>query len=347
MLKAQWTAVDLEFRFEAVTSRERLWKKRTYLIRVWEDARPQIAGVGEAGLFRGLSADDVPEYEEILGRLCRNPQDGAVCTMPSIRFGFETAIRDLENGGLHTLFDTPWIRGCYGIATNGLIWMGDKTTMGHRIDAKLDKGFGVLKLKIGGINFDEECDLLRYIRARYSTDSLEIRLDANGSFSHGQALERLKRLSDFGIHSIEQPIKPGDLEVMAQLCLSSPIPIALDEELIGWRSDRQIAVLLDAVIPQYIILKPSLIGGFGRADAWVEAACSRGIGWWATSALESNIGLNAIAQWVSTKNASMPQGLGTGQLYTNNIPSPMEMRGASLWYEPTGAWGKLDSLPWN
>lgn len=345
-LQADWLALDLDFAFEAVTSRERMWHKRTYLVRVHNSDRPDICGIGECGLFRGLSADDCPDYEDILADLCRHPQDWEACTMPSIHFGFETATRDLENGGKRLIYNSGWTEGKAGIPINGLIWMGDRKTMAERIDAKLADGFRVLKLKIGGINFDDECGLLAYIRNRYSTDTLEIRLDANGSFRPENALARLERLAEFGIHSIEQPLPKGMAEATADLCRRSSLPIALDEELIGWRNDAQIADLLDAIAPQYIILKPSLIGGFDRSEAYVRAAGKRGIGWWATSALESNVGLNAIAQWVASKDPKIPQGLGTGMLYTNNLQSPLYLSGDRLKFNPAGAWADFDALPW-
>lgn len=205
--------------------------------------------------------------------------------------------------------------------------------MRRRISEKIEAGFRVLKLKIGGINFDDEVDLLRAVRSEFGPIDVELRLDANGSFTPANAMERLKVLSDFTIHSLEQPIRAGQLEAMAEICSGSPIPIALDEELIGVLSDSEMDALLDTIRPQFIILKPSLCGGFERSDAWITHAVSRGIGWWATSALESDIGLNAIAQWVAQKNPTLPQGLGTGQLYTNNITNGLELRGNRLWHK--------------
>lgn len=339
MQKAEWTKYRLDFLFEARTSRETMRHKDTYFVRL-EDEATGKTGIGECALFRGLSADDLPDYETRLDDACRvgrpNPD------YSSQVFGFETARRNL-----HPLEDNAFTRGETGVPINGLIWMGDKSTMRQRIDEKLAKGFNVLKLKIGGINFDEETELLRYIRSRYSASDLTIRLDANGSFSPADALKRLKILSDFGIHSIEQPIKAGQESDMARICSLSPIPIALDEELICRVPDPD---LLSRIKPQYIILKPALCGGFSGADMWIKEAERLGIGWWATSALESNIGLEAIARWLMREHSehalSLPQGLGTGQLYGNNIPSPLELRGDKLYFNPEKSWN-YSQLSWH
>ncbi len=330
-MKAQWTAYTLDFKFLARTSRESMRQKFTYFIRL-DDGR-----VGECALFRGLSADDVPDYEAQLAATCASPE-----TLPpysSIRFGLETAMMHAEDS-------SPFMRGEEGIPINGLIWMGDHQEMRSRIDEKLGAGYNVPKMKIGGIDFDQEVELLRYIRSRYSADVLELRLDANGSFSPANALERLKILSEFDVHSIEQPIKAGQRAEMARICQSSPIAIALDEELIGIPSPEHCAALLDEIRPQFIILKPALCGGLSGSDLWADEAERRSIGWWATSALESNIGLCAIARWVSGRGVSLPQGLGTGQLYTNNIPSPLYLEGDRLFYNPEAKW-EIPEFEWH
>ena len=224
--------------------------------------------------------------------------------------------------------------------------MGDKATMLVRVKEKIERGFKILKLKIGGIDFGEEQSILKIIRDSYSPEELEIRLDANGSFTPENALQRLDRLSQYHIHSIEQPIHAGLREQMHSICRQSPIPIALDEELIGYRSDREMESMLDDIKPQYIILKPTLCGGFERSDKWIEIAESKGIGWWATSALESNIGLNAIAQWISSKNNPLAQGLGTGELYHNNIQSPLYMSADKLEYDINARW-HIPQLSWH
>lgn len=333
MLKAQWAPYTLRFIETAVTSRQRMQVKDTFFVRVWDDSAPEIFGVGEVPLFRGLSAEDTPGFEELLDLTCReigHAQLAADVRMPevsSIRFGFEMALRDLKTGGRRLYFDTPWAHGRTRQQINGLVWMGDRDTMARRIRQKLDAGFHCVKLKIGGIDFAEELALLRLIRREYGPEDIELRLDANGSFTRENAVEKLKRLSEFHIHSLEQPIKAGNPEEMARICRESPIDIALDEELIGFRSADEKRRLLAAVMPRYIILKPALCGGFAQADEWISTARELNIGWWATSALESNVGLDAIGQWVSPYGPDMPQGLGTGQLYANNIPSPVYLDG--------------------
>lgn len=344
MLRAEWCKYRLDFKFLAKTSRESMLYKDTYFVRLYDESSPEICGIGECGLFRGLSADDVAGYEDILSSVCRNPQ-GQLPPMSSIVMGFETAARDLADGGRRVIYASDWLDSSRGIEINGLIWMGDKQLMLERVREKIEAGFTVLKLKIGGIDFDEELDILAHIRRQFNPSDLTIRLDANGSFSVGNALDRLDRLSHYAIHSIEQPIKAGLVDDMARICRRSPIDIALDEELIGVTSDDCKSMLLNEIRPRYIILKPTLCGGFAEADRWIAAADSFGIGWWATSALESNIGLNAIAQWLAAKDNPLPQGLGTGALYHNNIPSPIEQRGSQLFYNAANGW-QIHDLPW-
>lgn len=339
MLKAVWCPYRLQFRFEARTSRQTMTVKDTYFIRVTDsDDASSLPSYGECALFRGLSADDRPDYEQKLAEACRNPLQALGSEYSSIRFGFESALRG------HAA--SAWSRGDCGMPINGLIWMGDKHTMRQRIAEKIDAGFRVLKLKIGGISFDDETDLLAEIRRHFPASELEIRLDANGSFSAGDALSRLDALSAFGIHSLEQPVRAGQPEVMADICRRSPVPIALDEELIGFRTREESEALIGYIRPQYIILKPSLCGGLEAADTYIDIARSLGIGWWATSALESNVGLEAIAMWLSQKEIDMPQGLGTGQLYFNNIDSPLRLRGSALWYDAGAPAINLEDMAW-
>lgn len=347
MLRAAYCRYFLAFNEPAKTSRSTMRVKETFFVKVWDDATPEVFGVGECALFRGLSHDDVPDYEEVLSQTCRYVHLVNVADIPysSIRFGLETALLDLANGGKRRLVDSPWSRSESAIKINGLIWMGNHDEMLDRINAKCIAGFHCLKLKIGGIDFDEELDLIRRIRNRFSPQEVELRLDANEAFSIGDAMMKLKRLADFGIHSIEQPIKRRQWEQMARLTNNSPIPIALDEELIGCRNDRQKLELLKATKPRYIIVKPSLCGGLADSDRWISIAESLGIGWWATSALESNIGLNAIAQWVSKYPMTMPQGLGTGMLYRNNIPSPLRQHDDVIVTENDEGWD-LSDLIW-
>lgn len=323
--------------------------KHTYFIRLTDSGHEGIYGLGEAGLFRGLSCDDRPDYEEKLTEVCRDidryaTQPSLLADWPSIRFAIETAVRDLANGGRRIIYPSAWTEGNDEITINGLVWMGDRDEMRRRIATKLSEKFRCVKVKIGGIDFNEELSLLDFIR--HEAPEVQLRLDANGAFSPSEAPEQLERLAKFGIHSIEQPIRAGQWAEMHRLCEHSPIPIALDEELIGINSADEKGRMLDTIRPAYIILKPTLAGGFEGSEEWIRLALERDCGWWATSALESNIGLNAIAQWVATLNTSMPQGLGTGQLYHNNIPSPLYLQGDKLRYRSGDEW-KIPSLQWN
>lgn len=324
-------------------------QKDTYFIRLTDSGQEGIYGLGEAGLFRGLSCDDRPGYEKKLTEVCRNidryaTHPSLLADWPSIRFAVETAVRDLSNGGRRLIYPSAWTDGNDEITINGLVWMGDRDEMRRRIATKLSEKFRCVKVKIGGIDFNEELSLLDFIRRE--APEVQLRLDANGAFSPSEAPEQLERLAKFGIHSIEQPIRAGQWAEMHRLCEHSPIPIALDEELIGINSADEKGRMLDTIRPAYIILKPTLAGGFEGSEEWIRLALERDCGWWATSALESNIGLNAIAQWGATLNTSMPQGLGTGQLYHNNIPSPLYLQGDKLRYRSGDEW-KIPSLQWN
>lgn len=337
-LKARFLRYRLHFSFVAITSRESLTYKDTYFIILEKSGR---VGIGECPLFRGLSCDDTPDYEQILQSTCRALELGEEIDLtpyPSIRFGVETAQRSLASADPFRIFDTAWSRGEESIKINGLVWMGSADTMRRRVKEKLEQGFRCIKLKVGGIDFDDELSIIKSLRQEFSPDDLEIRLDANGGFTAENALPRLELLSRYSIHSIEQPVKAGQPELMAKLCYSSPIDIALDEELIGINKKAEKEALLSFIRPRYVILKPALVGGFNGSDEWIEAANAHDIEWWATSALESNLGLNAIAQWCSTKLLDRPQGLGTGMLYTNNITSPLELRGDSIIYNPANSW---------
>lgn len=327
MLKARLIPYRLRFKEAATTSRSTMLDKETFFIELTDTTNPDRRGVGEIPIFRGLSAEDTPEFTSRLHRFCNEFSIDSVPDMSSVKFGVESALADMN-------YRLDPVSKPFSYQINGLIWMGNKEKMFRRICAKLDDGFKCLKLKIGGIDFENEIDLLRFIRSKFSPETLELRLDANGSFTPGNALERLDRLSRFGIHSIEQPIKQGQLEEMARITAASPIAIALDEELIGTWTDRQRINVLDTVRPHYIILKPSLCGGFESADRWINLASERNIGWWATSALESNVGLTAIALWLRRYDVTMPQGLGTGALYTNNVESPLCLEGERLVFDP-------------
>lgn len=325
----------LHFKQPAGTSRGVYTTRRVWYLHLTSDSQPGREGIGECAPLPNLSCDDLPHYEQLLSSLCQEAAQSGIDyerlrPYPSILFGLETAFRHFERGTA-SLWDTPFSRGEQGIPINGLIWMGSYTQMLSQIEAKMQAGFRCIKLKIGAIHFEEELSLLKIIRHHFSAKEIELRVDANGAFSPAEALEKLQRLSELDLHSIEQPIRAGQWDSMARLSQLSPLPIALDEELIGVHSKSRKQELLETIHPQYIILKPSLHGGLRGSQEWIAAASQLGIGWWITSALESNIGLNAIAQWCATLHNPLPQGLGTGALFTDNIPMPLEVRGDELW----------------
>ncbi|MFN6076319.1 MAG: o-succinylbenzoate synthase [Fluviicola sp.] len=320
-------AHTLYFKQPSGTSRGVLTEKKLWLLTL-KFASNETKGIGECSVIPGLSPDfiSVYEYEKKLTEVCQNPRcflenPSLLNDFPSVLFGLESAYLDWKNGGKQTYFDTAFNTGKVKIPINGLIWMGDKSFMEKQIEEKLAQGFRCLKMKVGAIDFESEVDLLKSIRNRFPSNELELRVDANGAFSLDQAFNKLERLSQFEIHSIEQPIKAGNWNEMAELCVKTPIPIALDEELIGVNSIENKILLLETIKPQYIILKPSLHGGFSGSKEWISLAEEKNIPWWMTSALESNIGLTAIAQFASTFTNDLPQGLGTGSLYTSNFES--------------------------
>ncbi len=344
MLKADYKKYFLKFKTPGGTSRGILHEKETWFIFIYDDINPKIKGIGECGLFRGLSADDVPDYEEKLNEVCENISgdkfwlEEGLTKFPSIKFGLETALLDLKNKGKRIIFPSEFTKGNTSIPINGLIWMDSFSLMKNQVNKKLKDGFRCIKIKIGAIDFEEEIRLIKLIRHEFSENDIEIRVDANGAFSPDEALEKLKRLSDHKLHSIEQPIKSGQHKEMTKLCLNSPLPIALDEELIGIFDINEKQKLLETIKPQYIILKPSLVGGFSGSEEWIKIAKENKISWWITSALESNIGLNAIAQWTYTLNNPAFQGLGTGGLFTNNFDSPLFLQGQNLFYDVGKSW---------
>jgi len=315
--------------------------KETWFIVIEHDGKK---GIGECGILRGLSCDDRPDYEEKLAWTCANIHLGkdllweALLEFPSIQFGVEMAFQSLVSESPYLLFPSDFTQGQKSIPINGLIWMGEESFMKEQIEEKLATGFRCVKLKIGAIDFDKELQLLRFIRANFTAEQVEIRVDANGAFNENDALNKLVQLSEFELHSIEQPIAKNSTDRMSELCKTSPFPIALDEELIGVFSVFDKEVLLLKIKPQYIILKPSFVGGFRGTQEWISLAEKHQIGWWITSALESNIGLNAIAQWTFLQHSLMPQGLGTGALYTNNFDCPLEVDGGQLWYDINKNW---------
>ncbi len=344
MLKANFHKHILHFKRPAGTSRGVMLEKPVWYFMVWDDSRPEIRGIGECSPLAGLSCDDRPGYEALLhwaaSRIHLPPEVlyGELTRWPSIRFGVEMALRDLSMGGTQILFPSAFTTGEIAIPINGLVWMGDLDFMVREVEERLSQGFRVIKMKVGAIDFKKECDILTGLRERFDGDRIEIRLDANGAFQLDEAFDKLEYLSRFSIHSIEQPIRAGQPDAMAELCRKSPIPVALDEELIGVHDYRSKEELLRQIHPHYIILKPSLVGGFTGSLEWIRLAGKLDIGWWVTSALESNIGLNAIAQWTATLGNPMPQGLGTGSLYTDNIPSPLLVEGGALQYQPRQDW---------
>lgn len=343
MLKAVHKKYTLRFKQPSGTSRGVLTEKTTWFISVFDENNPEITGWGECSFLQGLSIDDRKDFEAMLEKTCNHIQFYAenpelLIEFPAIRFGIETALLDLRRGGKKILFPSLFTRGADSIPINGLVWMGTFDEMWKQIREKINSGFACVKLKIGALDFESELQLLGLIRKEFSPAEIEIRIDANGAFKPGEAFEKLKRLSGFSIHSIEQPIRRGQWEEMARLCHDSPVPIALDEELIGISNRNDRKRLLEGIKPQFIILKPSLIGGFHSTEAWIHLAKEMQTGWWITSALESNIGLNALAQWTYTLRNTTLHGLGTGLLYTNNIESPLTLESGRLYYKPNLQW---------
>ena len=340
-MKATYHKYNLEFKRPSGTSRGVMDQKETWFIILEKDGKK---GIGECGILRGLSIDDRPDYQAKLAWTCANIHLGenqlweALIEFPSIQFGVEMAFLSLGSETPFLLFPSKFTNDQKSILINGLVWMGEESFMKQQIEEKLAEGFRCIKLKIGAIDFDTELKLLGYIRQHFTPDQVEIRVDANGAFSLDLALNKIIQLSEFKIHSIEQPIQKNNTDSMAELCKATPIPIALDEELIGVFKLEEKEQLLQKIMPQYIILKPSFIGGFRGTKEWISLAEKYKIGWWITSALESNVGLNAIAQWTFLQPNLMPQGLGTGALYTNNFDSPLEVSEGQLWYRKTQEW---------
>ncbi|CAM3934084.1 o-succinylbenzoate synthase [Flavobacterium sinopsychrotolerans] len=340
-MKATYHKYILDFKRPSGTSRGVMTEKETWFIVLEQDGKK---GIGECGILRGLSIDDRSDYEEKLKWTCDNINLGkdklweALLEFPSIQFGVEMAFQSLVSETPFLLFPSDFTNGVKSILINGLVWMGEESFMKEQIEEKLAQGFRCIKLKIGAIDFDKELQLLRFIREHFTPEQVEIRVDANGAFDEDKALDKLIQLSEFKLHSIEQPIQKNRTDRMAELCKTTPFPIALDEELIGVFALEEKEKLLEKIRPQYIILKPSFVGGFRGTQEWISLAEKHKIGWWITSALESNIGLNAIAQWTFLQQNLMPQGLGTGALYTNNFDCPLEVSKGQLWYKKELDW---------
>jgi len=348
-LQANYQKNILKFKFDAGTSRGVLKEHTTYFISIYHSSNINIIGTGEAAPLPKLSIDYRDDFEEKLKKILNNLEkvtfdlnlenafqwieQNVSLELPSIRFALETAFLDLLNGGKGIIFPSSFSKGQSSLTINGLIWMGEKDFMLKQIEAKLKEGFSCIKMKIGAINFEEELSLLKFIREHFSEKEITLRVDANGAFTPENALTKLEKLAQYKLHSIEQPIAPKQWEQMQKLCEQTPLPIALDEELIGIHQFSEKKSLLEYIKPQFIILKPTLLGGFNATKKWIELAESQELDWWITSALESNIGLSAISQFTATFQNPLPQGLGTGGLYSNNIPSKLYLKGEKLWYK--------------
>ena len=340
-MKAHWSKRTLTFKKPAGTSRGVMDTRNIWIITLSQN---DIIGIGECAPLPGLSLDDFNQIESKLDKVCENPQYylddlSQLTDYPSIRCGLEMAMLDLTNGGGQNYFDD-----FKSIHINGLIWMGDSDFMIQQVEKKLNEGWNCIKIKIGALDFEKELEILYSIRSRFNKDELELRVDANGAFSEKDVVAKLNTLSELDLHSIEQPIKSGQWELLSKLCQKSPVPIALDEELIPLVNEKDRIEMLDKVKPQYLVLKPSLLGGFSESEKWIRLAKERNIGWWITSALESNIGLNALAQWTATMNPDGFQGLGTGQLFLNNIPSPLKVESGKLSKDQSQIWDDVNQF---
>ena len=340
-MKATYKKYVLNFKRPSGTSRGVMSEKETWFLFLEENGK---IGIGECGILRSLSIDDRPDYEEKLKWVCHNIHLGKdqlweeLMEFPSIQFGVEMAFLSLQSKTPFELFPSEFIEGTKNMLINGLVWMGEELFMKTQIEEKLAQGFSCIKLKIGAIDFEKELGLLHFIRQNFDAKTIEIRVDANGAFGLNEALDKLNQLAGFELHSIEQPIQKNHTDKMSELCKIAPFPIALDEELIGVFEIENKIELLTKIKPQYIILKPSLVGGFKGTLEWIAIAESLNIGWWITSALESNIGLNAITQFTFTLQNPLPQGLGTGGLYTNNFDCPLEIKKGRIAYNPNLVW---------
>lgn len=341
MYSASYKKHRLKFRFLAGTSRGTMKERDTYFVYLFKKDNNKIIGTGEISPLFGLSIDFLPNLEDIINDVCKRIESTIInsvddifdlipASLPAVRFGFETAFLDLKNGGKRIIYKNDFSLNQKVIPINGLVWMGDFEFMKSQLEEKLERGFSCIKLKIGAINFEKECKLLESIRKRFDENKITIRVDANGAFPANEALKKLEILSNYAIHSIEQPIAANQWYEMKRLCKQTPLAIALDEELIPLVNLEDKKRMLDYINPQFLIFKPTLLGGLQKTAEWIELCKERNIDWWITSALESNIGLNAIAQFVANYNPTLPQGLGTGKLYHNNIESSLEIENGEI-----------------
>lgn len=356
-LQASYTKRTFHFSFNARTSRGAMKQRDSWFLKIWDDTQPEVFGLGEAAPVSGLSRERPSEVHDQLEDLIRWINSGekmpssaslkeiqslfaSMNLSSSVYVALETAWLDYCNGGRRVVFDTEFHKG-KPLSINGLVWMGGLDFMLQQASIKIEEGFTCIKLKIGGLNFEKELDILNFLRRKYFRDQITIRLDANGAFRSDQAMYKLMDLSRYDIHSIEQPVKPGS-PLLTELCQKSPIPIALDEELIGKNTRAQKEELLDRVKPQFLVLKPSIHGGFLGCAEWIELAGTRKIGWWLTSSMESTVGLNALAQFASQFENPLPQGLGTGMIFNDNIPSPLEVKKGFLHWNSKESWDLSD-----
>lgn len=341
--QAEWKKIVFRFKRPSGTSRGILTVRESWFLCIRRENSKDIIGVGECAPLFGLSRDPRHDFEDQLMRVCTQLNQGTfnfsiIDDYPTIKFGVEMALQDLAQGGKRLLFVTPFTSGFQSIPINGLVWVGSSDFVKEQISNKVEEGFTCIKMKIGALPFEEELNILRWLRSEYDSTLIELRVDANGAFNPDDAITKLDQLSKFDIHSIEQPLPSGNWNAMARLCKRSPIAIGLDEELIGIDEKSEKIKVLTEIAPHYIILKPTLLGGFSATEEWIDIADSMDISWWITSALESNIGLNALAQWSVTLSSSLPQGLGTGQLYANNLSSPLKIYQGTLQYNPKMKW---------
>ena len=352
-LQAKIQKHTLVFKKAATTSRGEYKERIIYLLEIWNAVNPEIIGTGECAPLAGLSIDDVPEYESVLQTLVKQINNNKSTdsidfnAFPSIKFGLETALLDLKFGGNKIIFQNFYAIGKQGVPINGLIWMNEIDKMRDELIQKIAQGFECIKIKIGSLDFDEECKLLDFVRQQKGGEKLILRTDANGAFTNDDALRKLKELRRYNLHSIEQPIKKGNTDFMAELVAKSPVSIALDEELIGTFNEKDIFNLLKNINPAFIVLKPNLLGGFIQTDTWIKTAQELNIGYWITSALESNIGLNAIAQYTANLNIGGYQGLGTGHLYVNNFKPNTSIKHGYIWCDMGNEVSDNSEYPYN
>ncbi len=347
MLKAGFKKHVFQFNTPGGTSRGVLTTKDSWYIYLYDESNPEVKGIGECSVLPRLSIDDKPDLEKKIEEVCLNINDyiedfhEKLKDWPAVKFAIEVALLDLQNGGKRIVYSSAFVLDEKAIPINGLIWMGELDYMKTQLAQKLEQGYKCIKIKVGALNFESEIAFIEALRKEFDANKLEIRVDANGAFSLEEAPVKMKQLQELQIHSIEQPIKAGQWKEMSELCAKCELPIALDEELIGIYTIEEKKRMLETISPAYIILKPSLIGGFKSAEDWITLAAENKIGWWATSALEGNVGLNAIAQWTAMQYNALPQGLGTGQVFSNNISSPLVVEHGELHYKNQLKWGQI------